>query len=114
MIGLVYITCLAIAIFGMVMLDRRFTLFFWRDATRAGIVLAAGVLFFLAWDLAGIGLGIFFRGETVFMTGLQLAPELPVEELFFLILLCYLSMNAYAAGGIALGRRRINQGDDAR
>lgn len=114
MIGLVYILCLAIAIFGMVMLDRRFTLFFWRDPVRAGIVLAAGVLFFLAWDLAGIGLGIFFRGETVFMTGLQLAPELPVEELFFLILLCYLSMNVYAAGGIALGRRRINQGDGAR
>jgi lycopene cyclase domain-containing protein len=102
--GFVYIVCLLIAIFGMVMLDRRFTLFFWRDAARAGIVLAAGVLFFLAWDLAGIGLGIFFRGETSFMTGLQLAPELPVEEVFFLVLLCYLSMNAYAAAGMVSDR----------
>jgi hypothetical protein len=27
----------------------------------------------------------------------QLAPELPLEELFFLTLLCYLTMNAYGA-----------------
>jgi len=58
-------------------------------------VLVVGVLFFLAWDLCGIGLGIFFRGETLFMTGLLLAPELPVEELFFLTLLCYLTMNLF-------------------
>ncbi|WP_207455166.1 lycopene cyclase domain-containing protein [Desertivibrio insolitus] len=95
--GILYLLALAISITGMVVLDRRFGLFFWRDARRAAIVLAAGVLFFLVWDLFGIGLGIFFRGETSFMTGLQLAPELPVEEVFFLTLLCYLSMNLYGA-----------------
>ena len=47
---------------------------------------------FLVWDLLGIGLGVFFRGQTRYMTGLQLAPELPVEELGFLALLCYLTM----------------------
>jgi lycopene cyclase domain-containing protein len=97
---LVYLAALGVALTGMVMLDRRFSLFFWRDARRAAVVLASGVVFFLVWDLFGIGLGIFFRGETEFMTGLQLAPELPVEELFFLILLCYLTMNAYAAAGM--------------
>jgi lycopene cyclase domain-containing protein len=76
--GLLYLLALLVSITGMVVLDRRFTLFF-----------------FLVWDLAGIGLGIFFRGETSFMTGLQLAPELPIEELFFLTLLCYLSMNLF-------------------
>ncbi len=91
--GAIYLVALALAITGMVMLDRRFKLFFWRSAGRATIVLVVGVLFFLGWDLCGIGLGIFFRGETVFMTGLLLAPELPVEELFFLTLLCYLTMN---------------------
>ena len=79
----------------MVMLDRRFRLFFWADARRAAIVLVVGVLFFLAWDLAGVGLGVFFRGETEFMTGLQIAPEVPLEEIFFLTLLCYLTMNVY-------------------
>ena len=90
-----YLLALLIALTGMVVLDRRFRLFFWRDARRASIVLVAGLVFFLAWDLLGVGLGIFFRGETAFMTGLQIAPEVPLEELFFLTLLCYLTMNVY-------------------
>lgn len=92
-----YLIALLVALAGMVLLDRRFHLFFWRDARRAAIVLVIGVLFFLCWDLAGIGLGIFFRGETAFMTGLRIAPELPVEEPVFLALLCYLAMNLYGA-----------------
>jgi lycopene cyclase domain-containing protein len=92
---LLYLLALLIALTGMVVLDRRFRLFFWRDARRAAIVLAAGLVFFLAWDLAGVGGGIFFRGETPFMTGLQIAPEVPLEEVFFLALLCYLTMNVY-------------------
>ncbi|TXN27746.1 lycopene cyclase domain-containing protein [Lacisediminihabitans profunda] len=95
--GALYLVALAIALTGMVLLDRRFRLFFWADARRATIVLVVGVVFFLAWDAAGIGLGIFFRGETGFMTGLVIAPELPVEEVFFLTLLCYLTMNAVGA-----------------
>lgn len=99
---LLYLAALLIALFGMVMLDRRFRLFFWRDVRRAAIVLVVGVLFFFAWDLAGVGSGIFFRGETSFMTGLQVAPEIPVEEIFFLALLCYLTMNVYGAASARL------------
>ena len=102
----VYLAALGVALTGMVMLDRRFLLFFWRDARRATIVLVSGVVFFLVWDLFGIGLGIFFRGETSFMTGLQLAPELPVEELFFLTLLCYLTMNVYNAADLIRRKER--------
>ncbi|CAN5125486.1 hypothetical protein BH11ACT5_BH11ACT5_02770 [soil metagenome] len=97
-----YLVALLVALTGMVVLDRRFRLFFWRDARRAAIVLVAGLVFFLAWDLAGVGGGIFFRGETAFMTGLQIAPEVPLEEVFFLTLLCYLTMNIYGW----LSRRR--------
>ena len=93
--SLVYFSALAIALTGMALLDRRFRLFFWAASARAALVMLVGVAFFVAWDLAGIGFGIFFRGETRFMTGLQLAPELPVEEILFLALLCYLTMNAY-------------------
>lgn len=95
--AVLYLAALIVALTGMVLLDRRFRLFFWRDARRAVVVLALGIVFFLAWDLVGIGTGVFFRGETEFMTGLQLAPELPVEELFFLALLCYLTMNLVGA-----------------
>ena len=105
MIGLAYLGCLAVALTGMVLLDRRFSLFFWRDARRAAVVLIVGVLFFLVWDLVGIGTGVFFRGETEFMTGIQVAPELPLEEVFFLTLLCYLTMNLVgAAASVVRGR----------
>jgi lycopene cyclase domain-containing protein len=104
-VSLLYLGALLIALLGMVLLDRRFHLFFWRDARRAAIVLGAGILFFLIWDLVGVGLGVFFRGETSFMTGIQIAPEIPLEEVFFLTLLCYLTMNAVAAASIVLERR---------
>ncbi len=96
MIAFAYLAALLVALTGMVLLDRRFGLFFWRRPTVAAIVLVAGVLFFLAWDLAGVNLGVFFRGETSFMTGVQVAPEVPLEEVFFLTLLCYLTMNVYS------------------
>lgn len=104
--GLVYLAALLVSLTGMVVLDRRFRLFFFVDAWRAAVVLVVGVAFFLVWDLVGIDLGIFFRGETEIMTGIQLAPELPLEEVFFLVLLCYLTMNVYGGFSQLLGRRR--------
>ena len=92
-----YLVGLLVALTGMVVLDLRFRLFFARAPLRAALVLGLGVAFFLAWDAAGIGLGIFFRGNPAVLLGVQLAPELPLEELFFLTLLCYLTMNAYGA-----------------
>lgn len=95
--GFIYLGALLASLFCMTLLDHRFTLFFWRDRRRASVVLVLGVLFFLSWDVAGIGLDIFYRGETEFMTGVLLGPELPLEEAFFLALLCYVTMNAYGA-----------------
>lgn len=112
--GILYLLALLISLIGMVMLDRRFRLFFFVDARRAAVVLAVGVVFFLAWDLVGIGAGVFFRGETSFMTGLQIAPELPIEEVFFLTLLCYLTMNVVGFVGRMLQQRDTERaGGDA-
>jgi lycopene cyclase domain-containing protein len=91
-----YLAALLVSLTGMVVLDRRFHLFFWRDARRAAIVLPVGVLFFLVWDVVGVTTGVFFRGQTAFMTGLQVWPEIPLEEVFFLTLLCYVTMNVFA------------------
>jgi len=87
--GFVYLGALAVSLGGLAVLDRRFRLAFWSDPARTAITLLVGVLFFLAWDVAGLALGIFARGDSPHMTGLQLAPELPVEEAVFLTLLCY-------------------------
>ncbi len=101
-----YLAVLTGSLAAMVLLDRRFRLFFWRSPRQAAIVLAAGVAFFLCWDLLGIGWGIFRRGQTAFMTGVQLAPELPLEEAFFLAFLCYLTMNLVQGTRMVLERRR--------
>ncbi|GAB2826678.1 hypothetical protein GCM10027022_17000 [Alpinimonas psychrophila] len=95
--GLVYLIALLVSLTGMVVLDRRFRLFYWVNARRAAIVHIIGIVFFLIWDVYGIGQGLFFRGETSIMTGIVLAPELPIEELFFLTLLTYMTMNLFGA-----------------
>lgn len=48
------------------------------------------MMIFIIWDLLGIGLGIFFSGNSSYMSGIYLLPELPIEEIFFLFLLSYL------------------------
>ena len=93
--GFLYLGALLVSLAGMVVLDLRFRLFFAVAPARATIVLGLGIAFFVVWDLAGIGAGIFFRGNPGLLTGVQVAPELPLEELFFLALLCYLTMNLY-------------------
>jgi lycopene cyclase domain-containing protein len=103
-VSVAYLGCLAIALAAMVLLDRRFRLVFWRDARRAGITLAVGLAFFLAWDAAGIALGVFARGASPAMTGVELAPELPLEEVFFLLFLCYLTLVLIFGARLVLDR----------
>ena len=112
-VSFAYLGALLVSLAGMVMLDVRFRLFFAVAPLRAAIVLAAGIAFFLVWDLAGIGAGIFFRGNPGLLTGVLIAPELPLEEVFFLALLCYLTMNGYGALRSAAERRLSKQGDRA-
>ncbi|MET1043072.1 MAG: lycopene cyclase domain-containing protein [Microbacteriaceae bacterium] len=114
--SMVYLLMLLAAIGCMVLLDRRFALFFWRDPVRAALVTGAGLVFFLLWDVLGISLGIFFRAESGIMTGLLIAPELPVEEVLFLTFLCYLTMvlvlgseRMLAASRSLAARRRVRR-----
>ncbi len=90
--SILYLLILLGAIGCMTLLDRRFRLFFWRDAWRATMVGVIGLAFVVVWDFLGIALGIFSRGVSPISTGILVAPELPLEELFFLAFLCYLTM----------------------
>ncbi|QHT58127.1 lycopene cyclase domain-containing protein [Cellulomonas sp. H30R-01] len=95
MTGLAYLGALLVSLGGLALLDRRFRLAFWHDPRRAAWTVGIGVVAFLLWDVAGLLLGIFARGESPHMTGILLAPELPVEEVFFLTLLCYVALLAW-------------------
>ncbi|WOH19020.1 lycopene cyclase domain-containing protein [Paenarthrobacter sp. GOM3] len=107
--GVLYLGSLLLGIGCMLLLDHRFRLFFWRDATAAATVTAVGVVFLLAWDLAGIGLGIFLRGEGTIATGLLIAPELPIEEPVFLLFLVLCTMVLYTGARRILGRAPARQ-----
>lgn len=92
----VYLIFLLVSSVCMVLVDRRWKLFFWRDARRATWVLVIAVLVLLVADVIGIALGVFSRAPTWAMTGVLIGPELPLEEPIFLAFLAYLTMNLLA------------------
>ncbi len=99
MTSLLYLAALVVSLAGIVGIDHRHRLaFFAGRGWTAGVAVALGVAVFLVWDVIGIAQGVFFQGPGPFQSGVMLGPELPLEELVFLTLLCYSSLVAYAAG----------------
>ena len=92
-----YLTILLVTLACMVLCDWRWELAFFHDARRAGIISVGMVALFLAWDALGIITGSFYRGASDYMTGIELAPEMPVEEPIFLFFLTYLTINLTSA-----------------
>ena len=84
-----YGLALAVSLLGLGTLDWRHRVALFAQTRRSLAVIAAGVAIFLAWDFAGVGLGIFFIGSAPYLSGWTVAPEIPVEELLFLTLLTY-------------------------
>ena len=90
-----YLLGLLIGISGMAIIDWRYKLAFWRDKKRTVLTVASAIAIFVVWDFLGIWLGIFFHGGSQFSLPLRLAPEFPLEELFFLLLLSYSALVIY-------------------
>nr|WP_123308039.1 lycopene cyclase domain-containing protein [Cellulomonas sp. PhB143] len=95
--GLVYLGALVVSLAGLAVLDLRYRLAFWDRPGRSAVCVLVGVLAFLVWDVAGLALGVFARGDSPHMTGILLAPELPLEESVFLTLLCYCTLLVWRA-----------------
>jgi lycopene cyclase domain-containing protein len=92
MTQLSYLAALLLALACMALVDHRWKLVLWSDARRGAVVLAAGVVFFLTWDLLAVHFGFYGRSGSDLMTGAQIAPDLPVEEVFFVLFLCYVTL----------------------
>lgn len=90
-----YLLALCISISGLLCIDWRHKLAFWKDARRTIITLVVAIVVFIIWDLLGISLGIFYDGESTFMLPVRLLPHFPIEELFFLFLLTYVTLLLY-------------------
>lgn len=104
--SVLYLLSIIVPTVCMGLVDRRWRLFLFRPgaARRAVVVVAAGTVVFLVWDLIAIGADMYHRGESDAMTGIELAPELPLEELFFIVFLCYLTMVLHQVFRLVLAR----------
>ena len=71
-----YLLCLIVSIGGIAVLDARFRLAFWAAPVTTALATVCGTAFFLAWDAAGIAAGVFVRGESSLLLGVDLAPHL--------------------------------------
>ena len=92
-----YLAAILVSAAGIALLDARFRLAFPVAPGRTALAVAAGLLFFLAWDVVGITTGVFVKGESPLYVGLDLAPHLPLEEVVFLTFLSYLAVVVWAA-----------------
>jgi lycopene cyclase domain-containing protein len=100
-----YLIGLLIGIGGLLLIDRRWKLAFWRDGKRTAFTLIVAVLVFVLWDFFGIYVGVFFHGGSHYSLPFRLAPEFPIEEIVFLFLLTYSTLIVYH--GVQLWRSRI-------
>jgi lycopene cyclase domain-containing protein len=100
-----YLAAILVSAAGVALLDRRFGLAAWHAPGRTAAAIGIGTAFFLAWDAVGIATGVFVKGDSPLLIGLDLAPHLPVEEPFFLAFLCYLALVLHAAAVRLIERR---------
>ncbi|WP_369415228.1 lycopene cyclase domain-containing protein [Corynebacterium lemuris] len=105
MIEFTYLAILLFLLVCMALCDWRWKLSFFLHPRRTAVLSVVVVAAFLAWDGLGIVTGTFFRGDTPYMTGVLLAPELPLEELFFLFFLTYLTINLTSGTRLLLDAR---------
>ncbi|MCX6501305.1 MAG: lycopene cyclase domain-containing protein [Microbacterium sp.] len=99
-----YLLALLVSAAGIALLDARWRLVFAPAPWRASATILIGTVFFLVWDLVGIATGVFVKGDSPLLLGVDLAPHLPIEEPVFLAFLCYLALVVHAA---ALRRKRV-------
>jgi lycopene cyclase domain-containing protein len=90
-----YLISLIVVIGCLLAVDWRFKLAFFHDTKRTALTLAIAVWLFLVWDIFGIKSGIFFHGDSLYTLPFRIIPELPIEELFFLVVLSYSTLLIY-------------------
>lgn len=95
MVAWAYLVALVVSISCLLLIDYRWKLAFWYDAKRTALTLVCAIAIFIVWDVIGIALGIFFHGGSEFALPFVIAPEFPIEELFFLFLLTFVTLLIY-------------------
>jgi len=95
MTSLAYLSALLITLSCLGLLDWRYRLALFDDWRRAAKSLAAAWLGLILWDLLGIWRGIFFSVNSKYTTGMYITTDLPIEELFALLVIVYTPLLAW-------------------
>lgn len=101
-----YLLAIIVSAAGIAVLDWRHRLALWAAPRRTLAAVAIGTVFFLAWDAVGIATGVFVKGDSASFVGVMLAPQLPLEEPFFLVFLSYLALVLFSAAQRLRSRSR--------
>lgn len=103
--SLAYLGGLLLATLGVGAIDARWRLALFCEPLRALGAVGATAAVLLIIDLAGIATGNFRLGASPWMTGVEVLPHLPIEELGFIVFLAYVSLVALTGAERILDRR---------
>lgn len=107
--SLAYLAAIALSALGTGAIDARYRLALFRDARRTLLAVALTAAVMLAFDLVAIATGNFRLGASPWMTGFEVLPHLPIEELAFLLFLAYVSIVAFTGAERLLDARRAKE-----
>jgi len=100
-----YLAAILLSAAGIAVLDARWKLAAWHRPWPSLVAVAVGTAFFLVWDAVGIATGVFVKGDSPLYVGIDLAPQLPLEEPLFLAFLSYFALVSWAGAERLLRRR---------
>lgn len=90
-----YICILVFSIAGLVLADWRYKLAFWHDKVASTKAIGFTMLLLLIFDIAGVVNNIFYTNQDYVVRLNVFSPNLPVEEILFLFMLCYVTLILY-------------------
>ena len=90
-----YLIGLVISIGGLLMIDWRHKLAFFKFPRRAAVTIGIAMSLFIIWDLLGIHAGVFFSGGSAYSLPFMIVPDFPIGGLFLLFLLSYVTLLLY-------------------
>lgn len=86
-----YILGIVFAFLGMLIVDRRWKVAFFRDPGRSTAVVLLTFVLLVVFDIIGLWLGIYSAGDKVM--GIFLGtPDFPLEEVFLLLFFGYFAL----------------------
>jgi len=90
--SVIYLISIIVTIISLGLIDWRYRLCFFKKPKATSIAILAVMAILLIWDFIGIDAGIFFSGQSEFMTGIYIARDVPIEELGLLFVIAYIPL----------------------